>query len=126
VSTWAVVFLGLVALGSVVQSAFLVYLAMAGLRLSRRVADMQGEITREIQPALADLARVQQNLGEASERLALQTERVEQMVADVTERIDEARDAVMPIASRVMTVVAAVNGIRRGLRLIRGLRGSGN
>ena len=35
---WGVVFLGVIALGSLVQAAFLVGLALAGLRLARQLS----------------------------------------------------------------------------------------
>jgi hypothetical protein len=121
-STWSVVLLGLIALGSLVQTAFLIGLALQGMKLAKRVSEVQQSYSAEIQPLLDDLKRAQHNLADVSERLSAQAERVEDLVSATTERFNETRDVVMPVASRVMAVAAAMRGLQRGFRAYRSYR----
>ena len=62
--SWAVVFLGVIALASLVQTVFLVALAVAGRRLARRVDEMHDRFERELRPSIDSLSRMSRNLAE--------------------------------------------------------------
>jgi len=61
------VFLGLIALSSLVQGLFLLGLGWGGLRLMRRIQELQGRVEDELKPALASVSRITRNVSEVSE-----------------------------------------------------------
>ncbi len=113
------VFVGVIALSSLVQAALLLVLARGALQLSRRVADLQGRVDREIRPALDSLARLSRNVAEVSDLAALQARRFDAMLADTLDRIDDlkgqVRRALHAPLNAASDLAALVRGFRRGL-----------
>jgi len=125
--TVGVVFLGLIALSSLVQGALLLMLARDGLRLGRRIQDLQGRIEREVQPILDDVNAVARNVSQVSDLAAAQAHRIQDVIAETARRIDETRAELRLALSHPVTalgdVVAFLKGVRRGLEVYRQLGG---
>ena len=125
--TWGVVFLGIIAIASVVQSAFLIGLALEGKKLSRRVAEIQDRIEREIKPSLDNVSRVTRNLAEVSDLAVLQARRVDGLLADTIEKVEETttliRKVVLKPIGPLVDLAAFLKGLRRGLDVYQQLRG---
>lgn len=122
-----VVFLGIIALSSLVQAVFLIGLARGGKQLARRIDELQERIDREIRPGLDHLTRMTRNLAEVSDLAVLQARRVDVLLADTVEKIEEATSALRRFVLRplgpLVDVLAFLKGIRRGLEVYRQLRG---
>jgi hypothetical protein len=125
--TWGVVFLGLIALGSLVQTAFLVRIALAGRELSQRLAELQERVDRELRPTLDNLSRVTRNLAEVSDVAVLQVRRVDDLLADTIEKIEGTTTLVKQVVLRplgpLVDIAAFFKGVRRGLEVYQTLRG---
>ena len=120
-------FLGVIALSSLVQSAFLIGLAVGGRRLARRIDEVQRRIDRDLQPTLENMARITRNLAEVSDLATLQARRVDDLVADTIDKIEEATTLVRRVILRplgpLVDIAAFLKGLRRGLDAYRRLRG---
>jgi hypothetical protein len=121
VSTWAVVLLGLIALGSIVQSIFVLGMLRSGYVIARRLREIQRTYDEQLQPALATVVRIQQDVAELSELLARQQERMGEFMQRASEKVDTTRGSMGPLA-KVLAVAAVVKGAGKGLRLVRKLR----
>ena len=88
------VFLGVIAFASLVQGVFLVGLAFGGLRMARRMGEIQKSVETEIRPAIDDVSRLTRNLASVSELATQQAQRLETVVAHTVSRVDEARTQV--------------------------------
>ena len=125
--TWGVVFLGIIALGSLIQSAFLVRIALAGREMSRRLAELQERVDRDLRPTLENLSRVTRNLAEVSDVAVLQARRVDDLLADTIEKIEGTTSIVKQVVLRplgpLMDVAAFFKGLRRGIEVYQTLRG---
>jgi len=121
------VFLGVIALASLVQGAFLVGLALGGLRLARRVGEIQKSVETEVRPAFDDVSRLAQNLAAVSEIATGQARRLESLVAHTVERVEEARSQVRTAVEHPLgafsDVGAILKGFRRGLDVYQRLGG---
>ena len=121
------VFLGVIAFSSLVQGLFLVGLALGGLRLARRVGEIQKTIEGEVRPALDDVSRVARNLAAVSEVATAQARRLEVLVARTVTRVEEARARVREAVPRrgdsFRDVSAMLKGLRRGLDVYQRLGG---
>jgi hypothetical protein len=122
-----VVFLGVIALSSLVQAAFLVGLARGGRRMARRLDELQERIDGEIRPALQSITRISRNLAEISDIATLQARRLDEVVTDTLEKVQETtnlvRHAVLRPLGPLMDVAALLKGLRRGLDVYRQIRG---
>jgi hypothetical protein len=121
------VFLGLIALASLVQGLFLVGLGWGGLKLMRRIEELQGRVERELRPALASVSRITRNVSEVTEVASAQVQRVEALVDHTVGRVEETR-AQMRAAMSVplgglAEVSALLKGFRRGLEVYQRLGG---
>jgi hypothetical protein len=125
--TVGVVFLGLIALSSLVQGTLLILLARGGLRLSRRVQDLQMRMEREVKPILDDVNAVAANVALVSDLAAAQARRFQDVIAETTRRVEETRDEIKGVLAHPVAAlgdaVAFLKGIRRGLEVYRQLGG---
>ena len=121
------VFLGVIAFASLVQGAFLVGLAFGGLRLARRMGEIQKSVEMDIRPALDDVARLTRNLASVSDLATQQAQRLETVVAHTVSRVDEARSQVREAVSRPLDsfrdVSAVLKGFKRGFDVYQRLGG---
>ena len=120
-STMAVVLLGLISLGSLVQTIFLLGTLRSGLLVLRRARQIQRTWDDRLRPALAEVERVQRSVAELSELMSRQAERLEEFSVATAEKVESARRVVAPL-SRVLTVVAAFRAARKGFSLFRRFR----
>jgi hypothetical protein len=121
------VFLGVIALASLVQGLFLVGLALGGLRIARRLGEIQKTVDAEIRPAIDDVSRLARNLASVSEVATQQAERLEALVAHTVTRVEGARAQVRHAVGRPLDsfrdVGAILKGVRRGLEVYQRLGG---
>ena len=126
-TTTVVVLLGLMALASLTQAVFLIMLAIEGRRLAQRVDDFQARIGNELRPILGEMTRATDNLAAASAVTLGQARRIDVMMTDVTERLSDTeglfRNVLLPTATRIMSLTAAVRAVRTGLAFYRRVRG---
>jgi hypothetical protein len=125
--TVGVVFLGVIALSSLIQGALLLLLARGGLRLSKRIQDLQSRVEAEVKPILDDVNVVSRNMTLISDLATAQAQRIQDVVADTARRVEETRDEVKallahPVAA-LSDIVAFLKGIKRGLEVYRQLGG---
>jgi hypothetical protein len=125
--SWGTILLGVIALGSLVQALVVIGVAVGGLRVARRLQDMQVNVDRELKPALESLTRVAHNATEVAEVVTTQARRVENMVGLTLERLELAREQVRGRVARPMASLADVGallkGFRKGLSVYRQLGG---
>jgi hypothetical protein len=126
-STAAVVLLGVIALGSLVQAVFLVVLGRELMGMGRRLSAFQDRLGRDLHPLLEDLTRATRNLSTASELTEQQARRIDALITAAVARLVELEhvieDVVLPPASRVAGWIAALRGLGRLFDFYRQLRG---
>ncbi len=129
---WVVVFLGVIALSSVVQAGFLIGLMVGGRRFARRLDALSDRIDREIHPALDNLGRITRNMAEVTDLVTLQARRIDDVLADTIEKIEDTTDTIRRVIVKplgpLVDIAAFFKGIRRGLSVysqLRGLEGQG-
>ena len=125
--SWAVVFLGVIALASLVQTVFLVALALAGRHLARRVDEMHDRFERELRPSIDSLSRMSRNLAEITDLATLQARRIDGVLADTLDKVEDATGHLRRFLLRPLgplaDVAAVIKALRRGLDVYHRLRG---
>jgi hypothetical protein len=121
-------FLGLIALATVVMAGVQVALVVVALRLARRVDALSTEVHREIRPLLERLTRVADNLQHASGLASTQVERLDRLFAGASRRADDTmsllQGAVVGPIREGLAVIAAVRGVLGAIRSFRSDRSS--
>jgi len=119
--SWGVVFLGVIALASVVQAAFVIGLVVFGRSLSRRMDVLQTRLDREVTPALENMTRVSRAAAEISDLLTLQARRVDVLLADTIEKIEETTGVIQQYVVRPLKpiggILALLKGVQRGMEV---------
>ena len=114
--SWGVVFLGVIALASVVQAGFLIGLVVYGRRLGQRLDALQARLDREISPALENLTRVSRAAAEVADLATLQARRFDLLLADTIGRIEETTAAVQQLVLRPLKPIGGILAFLRGLQ----------
>lgn len=110
---WSVVFLGIIALATLVMALIQVGAIVMGVRLARRVNELTTEVQREIRPTLAKLAAISDDAARVAATAVTQAERFDRVFGDITTRVDRA----VSLASHAMLVPA-----REGIALVSAVR----
>jgi hypothetical protein len=125
--TLGLVFLGVIALASLVQGAFLVALALGGMRIAKRMVEIQKTVESEIRPAIDDVGRLARNLASVSQMATEQAERLETVVAHTVTRVEGVRSHVRETVGRPLDsfgdLGAILKGVRRGFDVYQRLGG---
>jgi hypothetical protein len=114
--SWGIVFLGIIALASVVQAGFLIGLVLAGTRLARRVDELSKRLDREVSPALENFTRVSRAAAEISDLAVLQARRVDLMLADTIDKIEETTGLVQQFVVKPLKPVGGLLALLRGVQ----------
>jgi len=119
--SWGVLFLGVIALASLVQAGFLIGLVVYGRRLSRRVDALQVRLDREISPALENFNRVSRAAAEIADLATLQARRLDVVLADTIEKFEETTATFQQFVVRPLkpigAIVAFLKGLQRGMEV---------
>jgi hypothetical protein len=123
VSGTAELLLAVIAVAVAVMAVVQVGAIVAGMRVARRVEQLAGEIETGVKPLIANLTAVSAEASKAAHLAVAQAERFDQLVSDLSVRLDRtlsaaqhfvsgpARDG-MAIVAGVRAAVAAVQGMR--------------
>ena len=88
-SVWTDIFLGIIALATLVMAAVQVLVASYAARLGQQVERLTRQVEQDIKPLLVNLDAVSQDASRASSLAVAQIERVDHLMADVMRRVDE-------------------------------------
>jgi hypothetical protein len=126
-STAAVVMLGVIALGSLAQAAFLLVLGKELLSMGRRLDAFQARLLRDLHPLVEDITRATRNLSLASELTEQQARRIDALVTSAVTKLVElehvVEEVLLPPASRLAGWMSALRGLRGVFDFYRRVRG---
>ena len=112
-NTWATVFLGIIAMATLITAILQVVLLVAGWQLLRRVMKLVDDLDRQIQPILGHVNSIAQDASRVANLAAAQVERADQMLNHAVVRIED-------LLSHMQTLV--VSTLREGNALMMGVR----
>ena len=126
-STTAVLLLGVIALGSIAQAAFLIVLGRELLSMGKRLDAFQARLISEYRPLVAEITRATRNLALASELTEQQARRIDGLVTSAVTRLVElehvVEEVLLPPASRLAGWMSALRGLRGLFDFYRRVRG---
>lgn len=114
--TWGVVFLGIIAFVALIQGAVLIGIAVFLLRLARRLDALDDRLEREIAPALEGVRHLSRNAAEISDIATIQARRIDLMLGDSIEKVEETLTLLQRFVTRPMRPIANILAIIRGVQ----------
>jgi len=113
VSTWATVFLGIIAMATLVTAILQVVLLVAAAQLVRRVGKFVDIIEEDVRPIIASVSNIARDASRVASLAAAQVERADQALSNTVHRVEE-------LLAHVQTLVATT--LRDGNALMMGIR----
>ena len=122
-SGWSDIFLGVIALATLVMAVMQIGAIVAALRLARQAQQMIQSVHQDVRPLIV---RANAIADEASRTVALaaaQAQKIDRLVTDLSRRVDETagvlQQAIITPAREGLAIVAA---LKAGLGALRGFR----
>jgi biopolymer transport protein ExbB/TolQ len=125
VTDWGVVFLGVIAVATLVMAALQVAFFVGAGKAARRVERAAETLHQEVRPLIEHLDAISRDAKRASSLAAVQLERVDRMSADLAERLDRTLNTIQTAASGgAREGVAMLAAFRAALAAVRDFRSS--
>jgi hypothetical protein len=122
VNDWPAVFLGVIALSTLVMALIQVGAIIATLRLAREAQQVLNSVRQDVRPVIAKATALAE---EASRTVALATaqmQKVDRLVTDLAQRVDETTTVVQhAIVTPAREGVAIAAAIKAALSVLRGV-----
>ena len=122
-SDWSGIFLGVIAVATLVMAVMQIGAVVAALRLARQAQQVIQSVQQDVRPLIARANAIAE---EASRTIALatvQAQKVDRLVTDLSHRVDETagvvQQAIITPAREGLAIVAA---LKAGLEALRGMR----
>ncbi|HJR58439.1 MAG TPA: DUF948 domain-containing protein [Vicinamibacterales bacterium] len=127
---WSGLFLGVIAVATLLMALVQVGAIIAVLRLARQAQEVVASLQRDVKPLLAKATDMAEEASRTVSLATVQAQKVDKLVTDLTRRVDETsalvQQAIVTPAREGMAVVAAVKaalGVFRGIGEFRGRPG---
>ena len=123
-STWATVFLGIIAMATLVTAILQVVLLFAAAQLVRRVGKFVDIIEQDVRPIIASVSSIARDASRVASLAAAQIERADQALSSTVLRVEELLAHVQTlVASTLRDGNAFMMGIRAVMAAIRAFQG---
>jgi hypothetical protein len=116
---WAVFFLGVIALATLVTAVLQIGLILYAGRLVRRLTDLADEIQRELKPLFAAANTIGRDAARVASLAVSQMERADRVFANVATCIEE----MAVVVQKAVLGRALLDGLRAALAVLRRMRG---
>jgi hypothetical protein len=113
VSVWGEVFLGVIALATLASAVLQIAVVIAAGRASKRLETLMRSVEHDLKPVFAHMNAIGRDVSRTASLASAQVERVDQLFAELAERVDHSLDVVQT------TVTAPV---REGTAVLAGAR----
>ena len=124
-SGWTDIFLGVIAVATLITSIIQVGVLVAAGRLAMRLMRLVDRIEREVKPLIGHLDAIGRDAARATSLAAAQVERADGLFADLAQRIESTMDTVQAAAGMPAREGAAIlAGFRAALSTLRSMRGT--
>jgi hypothetical protein len=121
--SWSEVFLGAIALATLLMAFIQVGAIVAILRVTRQAQETIVELQRDVRPLLAKVTQVAEEASRTAAVATAQAQRIDRIMSDLAARVDETagivQQAIITPAKEGLALVAAVKAGLSALRTFR-------
>jgi GTPase len=120
---WSLVFLGTIAVATLVMALIQVGAIVAILRITRQAQETIAEVQRDVRPLLAKVTQVAEEASRTAAIAASQAQRIDRIMTDLAVRVDETAGVVQQaIITPAREGLALVAALKAGLSALRSFR----
>lgn len=120
-SEWSGVFLGIIAVATLVMALIQVGAIIAVLRIAKQAQDILASVQREVKPLISKASEIADEASRTATLATAQVQKVDKLVTDLTRRVDETSALVQQaIVTPAREGIAIVAAIKAGLSAFRG------
>jgi len=121
--SWSEVFLGAIALATLLMAFIQVGAIVAILRITRQAQETIAEVQRDVRPLIAKVTQVAEDASRTAATASAQAQRIDRIMSDLAARVEETagvvQQAIITPAREGMALVAA---LKAGLGALRAFR----
>lgn len=122
-SGWSDLFLGVIAVATLVMALIQVGAILVALRVARQAQQMLATVQQEVKPLINKAHAIAEDAARTAALATVQAEKVDRLVTDLTRRVDETATVVQEaILMPAREGLAIVSALRAGLSALRGGR----
>lgn len=122
-SGWSDLFLGVIAVATLVMALIQVGAIIAVARIARQAQQVMATVQQEVKPLIARAHTIAEEASRTAALATVQAEKVDRLVTDLTRRVDETASIVQQaIITPAREGIAIVSAIKAGLGVLRGFR----
>ncbi len=114
-STWATVFLGIIAMATLITAILQVVLLVAAAQLVRRVMKFVEDMDREVRPLIGHVTSIARDASRVANLAAAQVERADHLLNDAVVRIEQLLSS---LSSVVVSTLREGNALMMGIRAV--------
>ena len=114
-STWATVFLGVIAVATLITAVLQVVLLVAGFSLVRRVSRFVDFIEVEVKPIIGHIDSIARDASRAAGLALAQVERADQLLSNAVQQIEQ---TLATIQSLIVGALREGNALMMGVRAV--------
>jgi predicted PurR-regulated permease PerM len=122
-SGWSDIFLGVIAVATLVMAVMQIGAVVAALRLARQAQQMIQSVHQDVRPLIARANAIAEEASRTVALATVQAQKVDRLVTDLSQRVDETagvlQQAIITPAREGLAIVAA---LKAGLEALRGMR----
>jgi malonyl CoA-acyl carrier protein transacylase len=124
VSFWAEVFLGVIALATFTMAAIQVGVLVYGMSIARRVNRLLTQVEQELKPLAESVNTIARDAARISSVAAGQVERLDRLVTDLTNRVEQTASTVQNAILKPLREGAAImSGVKAVIDVFREVTG---
>lgn len=120
---WGTLFLGLIAIGSIVQCAFVVVATIAIRKTARDLAELQNRFDKDFKPALEDLREGARNLRAVSQQAKESSSRLHGFFSSGLDSVEDTmttmRSSLLRPLQGLQDISAFIAGVKKGIDAFR-------
>ncbi len=122
-SGWSEVFLGVIAVATLIMAIVQIGVIVAATRVARRVEQLVDRVDREMKPLFGNLNTISAEAARAASLATAQVERADKLFADVAARVNQAMNEVQAsLGTPAREGRAIISGFKAALQALRDLR----
>ena len=114
-NTWATVFLGIIAVATLMTAVMQIVLLLAAARLVRRITTFVDDIERDIRPILGHVGAIARDASRVASLAVAQVERADQVFTEAFRRVDQTFSHVQSV---IMGALKEGNALMMGVRAV--------
>ena len=122
-NTWATVFLGVIAVATLITAVLQVVLLVAGFNLVRRITRFVDFVETEVKPIIGHIDSIARDASRAAGLALAQVERADQLLSNTIQRIEHTLSTVQSlIVGALREGNALMMGVRAVMAAVRGFQ----